>query len=225
MKNGKPPKDDPEILRPGEEPSDDEEEASPPEEEGQVVGRRERSRKLKEKEKSLEITERGMLIELLGKLAGSEKEKTKILEVFDKSRHREGSRAIDLQKSQRDFIYSMKAVNDKQFDHIVALFTAQLENVNKIGELIVAKSEAEAAGKKSTVLEVIEGITMATQIPIIAELQAMLMDSLQAWREKKNKGKKKPKDKEEDEEGPEEEESHEAEKSPPKPVNSELVKK
>lgn len=145
-----------------------------------IRGKRTRKRELavNAKDKTEEISERAMLIQLMG----NDKRVSRILEIYDKSRHKEGQRSVDLQGSQRAFIYTMMAREEKQTALVTALLQSHVANNEQIGKLIIDKANASTVSKVAEVMEVVGAVA---QLPIAVELQSMLLESLSAWRAKK----------------------------------------
>ncbi len=137
---------------------------------------RERSLEHKEKDKTEEISEQGMLVEILGRLAVNEGDKNRLLDLYDRMRVREGIRTDNLQRSQRDYMGFMMADKSRDMTHIKDITTAFIGLADKYGEMKQAAQPSKA--------EEIAGVfTIVMQMPIMVALQEMLIERL---------GKKKP---------------------------------
>ncbi len=145
---------------------------------------RERKRELKESDKETEISERGLLIEILGKATIAEADKNRLLEVFDKSRQREGARRNDFEQSQRQYMWFMMADKERDMGHVRGLTDAFIGLADKYGE--VKQQDA-----KSKVAEIMEVVTLFLQVPIIAQLQNVVLEKLSKPKPLKDPAKEK----------------------------------
>lgn len=159
--------------------------ATPPHQ-AQPPAKRKRSsrRELKEEESESEVSERGMYLEVLGKLAVAEADKNRLLEIFDKSRQREGARRNDFEQSQRHYLWFMMADKERDMGHIKSLNEAFIGMLDKY-------AEAKQLDAKSKVGEVIEVITAVLQVPIFVALQELAMERLQKKKALKDPAKEK----------------------------------
>lgn len=179
---------DPEVLPP-EEDDDQEEEGERPRRSKDLssvgpnpgIRRRRRRRKAEEKEDEEEISERAMLIKLLGRENPKAKD---ILEIFDKSRQREGLRRSDFESSQRAFIFSMGAQNEKLAQHNEQLMDRAFGFMEKFNELY---GKLQEAGSSSKAKEVVEVGALLLSTPIGVALQEEVLLWMKERREKREK--------------------------------------
>lgn len=137
-----------------------------------------------EKESSMELTERGQMIEIMGKLAVAESDKNRLLELYDKARHREGARRNDFELSQRQYMWFMMADKERDQNHIKNLNEAFVGMVDKY-------AEAKQMDAKSKVGEIVEVATAVLQMPIFVALQELAMEKLMKKKPLKDPAKEK----------------------------------
>jgi hypothetical protein len=124
-----------------------------------------------ERESSQELSERGLMVDIMGKLAIAESDKNRMLELYDKARHKEGARRNDFELSQRQFLWLMMASKERDTDHIKNLNEAFIGMVDKYAEVKQADAKSKAG-------EIVEVLTLVSQIPIFVALQELAMKAL-----------------------------------------------
>ena len=132
---------------------------------------RERSLKHEEKEAESELTEKGMFLEIVGKLAVAEADKNKLLELWIKKEAKDSARRNDFELSQRQYLWFMMADKERDMGHIRDLAGAFIGLADKYGEI----KQQDAKSKVEEIMMVATGVL---QIPIFVELQSMLVEKL-----------------------------------------------
>lgn len=166
---------------------EDDKEGEEKKKETKPPGRREKKEKhiskVKEVEESLEVVFLRTLAEARDKDQKLDaKSAQKLLDLFNSARTGEITRAIDLMKSQRDYLFFLEKHNQSLANQQTETQKAVLENINKIGELTQKLGEASAGGKAKEYMEV---AMMVFQIPIFVAIQDELAEMFAEWREKK----------------------------------------
>lgn len=133
--------------------------------------RRRERRSGKESVEEEELTERALLVKLLGKGERS----NEILSLYDKSRVREGRRRSEFEGSQRSFIEVLMTERGQSQKYIDTLLERVFAFANQLLEMYGKLSEAKSGSK---VQEATEIMTLIASTPIGQALQNVAVEKL-----------------------------------------------